>query len=435
LLPRLPDWRAARSAAERSALLADVPNLLQVDAATGLPRLGPRFTLDLRQAVPPDFSDLDLDRYLAPSRTLLYAPTRGCYWGQCSFCYYGLTETATASYREIPPAQAATELGQLARRYGVKNFYLSCDVLSPKYALALAEALLEKGIKIRWSSDLKIEKYFTAERCQTLFRAGLRSAAFGIESGSDRILQLMRKGVDRETLTEVNRNFHAAGVATEWMTFTDHPDESVEEALETVRWIEREQDAIDLFLVGRFGLERGSHIAQDPERYGVRRIFYARGDDLRLAAQFQQRRGRRGPQGEEQVERAIAEVARHYELHPYPWAGANSTHHSFLHFLEYGQRVFRSHFQRAQAVNLGRLGTPPVAHIGGLREKPRFRLEHLAEREAEFFGDYLPRALHTTVPAGPGAPDEVVSPHSLADFEAAAREVREVRAGISAWSG
>ena len=63
----------------------------------------------------------------------------------------------------------------------------------------------------------------------------------GIESGSDRILELMRKGSDRETMTRVNRSFHDAGIATEWMTFTDHPDESVEEALDTVHWIEAEQ--------------------------------------------------------------------------------------------------------------------------------------------------------------------------------------------------
>src|SRR6185295_6969573 len=106
------------------------------------PVRGPRHTLDLaKDALPPDYSDLDLDRYLAPSRTLLYAPTRGCYWGKCSFCYYGLT--ATATYREVPPERAASELAQLSRRYGVKNFYLSCDVLSPAYAVKLAQALLD----------------------------------------------------------------------------------------------------------------------------------------------------------------------------------------------------------------------------------------------------------------------------------------------------
>ena len=449
LFPKLDAWRAAAGIAPttsstevhdahddavaraRFEIVRDVPNLMVVDPTTGAPHVGPRWTLDLKDAEPPDYSDLDLDRYWAPSRTLLYAPTRGCYWGQCSFCYYGLTETATASYREVPPEKAASELGQLSRRYGVKNVYISCDVLSPKYAVKLAEALIDKGVKIRWSSDLKIEKYFTPERCKLLFESGLRSAAFGIESGSDRILSLMRKGCDRATMTAVNRAFHEAGVATEWMTFTDHPDESVEEALDTVRWIEEEQEFIDLFIVGQFGLEAGSHIAQDPLRYGVRKIYYAAGDELRLYALFTHKNGRRTADANGVVEREIDRVASRWELHPYPWAGANSTHHTFLHFLEFGPRAFRTHFQRAQAASRGALTTPPVAHIAGMREKPRFDIESIAEKEREFFAEYLHRAMYTTIPArraGSGGPDEV-APLSSADYEAAVQAAGIVRPG------
>jgi len=433
LLPRVKAWRAAAGAA-RFELLRDVPNLMAVDPATKLPHLGPRWTLDLREAVAPDYSDLDLDRYWAPSRTLLYAPTRGCYWGKCSFCYYGLAETATASYREIPPEVAAVELGQLARRHGVRNFYISCDVLSPSYAVRLAQALLDKGVKIRWSSDLKIEKYFTPERCQLLAQSGLRSAAFGIESGSDRILELMRKGCDRETMTTVNRAFHEAGIATEWMTFTDHPDESVEEALDTLRWIEEQAEYVDLFIVGRFGLEAGSHIAQEPARYGVRKIYWAEGDELRLYALYTHTRGRRGQESEALIERALSRMSEPWALHPYPWAGANSTHHTFLHFLEFGPRAFRTHFQRAQAELIGKLADPPVAHLAGLREKPRFSVPAIERAEQAFFAEYLERALYTTVPArrSGGTGGDEVAPLSLADYGAAAGAAEVLHPG---WKG
>ena len=432
LFPLLGRWRAAEGAQERHALLKDVPNLLTLDPATGECVLGPRQTLDLRTAEMPDYSDLDLDRYLAPSRTLLYAPTRGCYWGKCSFCYYGLTETGTANYREVPVEKAVSELAQLARRHGVKNFYISCDVLSPKYAVRFAQELVDRKVKIRWSSDLKIETYFTPERAKLLFESGLRSAAFGIESGSDRILDLMRKGVDRATLTDVNRAFHEAGVATEWMTFTDHPDETVAEALGTVGWIEEQQEFVDLFIVGEFGLESGSHIAQDPARYGVRRIWYADGDDLRLYALYAHKDGRRTKAANEEVEGEIGRMSSAWELHPYPWAGANSTHHTFLHFLEFGQRAFRTHFQRAQAAARGTLGVPPVAHVAGLREKVRFNVETIAEREEAFFSEWLPKALYTTVPArrsGGTHPDEV-APLSAAEYAAAAAREEPLRPGL-----
>lgn len=432
LFPLLERWRAAEGADERHALLKGVPNLLTLDPSSGECVLGPRETLDLRTAEMPDYSDLDLDRYLAPGRTLLYAPTRGCYWGKCSFCYYGLTETGTANYREVPVEKAVSELAQLARRHGVKNFYISCDVLSPKYAVRFAQELVDRKVKIRWSSDLKIETYFTPERAKLLFESGLRSAAFGIESGSDRILDLMRKGVDRETLTAVNRAFHEAGVATEWMTFTDHPDETTAEALDTVAWIEEQQEFVDLFIVGEFGLESGSHIAQDPARYGVRRIWYADGDDLRLYALYAHKDGRRTKTANEEVDAEIGRMSSSWELHPYPWAGANSTHHTFLHFLEFGQRAFRTHFQRAQAAARGTLGAPPVAHVSGLREKVRFNVETIAAREEAFFAEWLPKALYTTVPArrsGGTHPDEV-APLSMREYAEAAGRQEPLRPGL-----
>jgi hypothetical protein len=292
----------------------------------------------------------------------------------------------------------------------------------------LAEALIEKGVKIRWSSDLKIEKHFTPERCELLHRSGMRSAAFGIESGSDRILLLMRKGVDRATMTRVNRAFHDAGVATEWMTFTDHPDESVDEALETVRWIEEERDHVDLFVVGEFGLERGSDIARDPTRYGVRKVYYAEGDELRLYALFTQRAGRRSADAKARIEAAIDRAAAPYALNPYPWAGANSTHHTFLHFLELGQSAFKTHFQKAGGAYFGALEDPRSSHITGLRERPRFSVQRLAESERRFFSEWLPRALYTTVPArrAAGGGDEVAL-LSRESYEAAAAAVEPLR--------
>lgn len=426
LLPRIEAWRAAGDARERHELLRDVPNLLALDPSSGDPALGPRSVIDVAESPAPDYGDLDLDRYWAPSRTLLYAPTRGCYWGKCSFCYYGLAETATASYREVPPERAAADLAQLARRHGVKNFYLSCDVLSPSYAVRFAQALIDKNVKVRWSSDLKIERYFTPERCELLHRSGLRSAAFGIESGSDRILELMRKGTDRATMTAVNRAFHDAGIATEWMTFTDHPDESVEEALETVRWIEEQHDHVDLFLVGRFGLERGSDIAQDPARYGVRKVYWAEGDELRLYALFTHRGGQRSKQGEAAIEAEIDRVAAPYALNPYPWAGANSTHHTFLHFLELGQGAFRSHFQKAGAAWHGALPEPPVSQLAGLRERPRFSISAIEARERAFFEGYLARALYTTLPARHAGRGEV-APLSKSDYEDAVAQLEPIR--------
>ena len=420
MLPRLPEWSATRD----NALLLDVPNLLLRDPTTGQPRVGPRWTLDLRESPAPDPTGLDLDRYLAPSRTLLYAPTRGCYWNQCSFCYYGLSETATASYREIPPERAAADLEALSVRHGVTHFYVSCDVLSPVYAVKLAEAIAARGLSISWSSDLKIERYFNAERARILRAGGLRSAAFGIESGSDRILELMRKGCDRATMTRVNGEFHDAGIATQWMTFTDHPGEMLDEALATISWVEEERERIGLFLVGEFGLERGSAIFQDPKAFGVSRVSFAEGDELRLYALYEEERGARSPEDKARIDAGVRRASSGWRLSPYPWAGANSTLHSFLHFIERGEDAFREQadVQREVVRDVAR-------EASKLREpeRPRFSLAEIAERERRFFERYLASALYTTLPERLGGPGFSLVALSIEDFEREAGRARDLK--------
>ncbi|MBT9558735.1 MAG: radical SAM protein [Myxococcales bacterium] len=409
---------------ERAAALKTVPNLISRGAGDSLDTVqaGPRWTLDVRESPAPRFDDLDLDAYLAPERTLLYAPTRGCYWGKCSFCYYGLAETATATYREIAPEVAAAQLEALCQKHDTRHVYLSCDVLSPSYAVRFADALLARDLRITWSSDLKIEKYFTPERCERLKAAGLAAAAFGIESGSDRILSLIRKGTDRDTLTRVNRAFAAAGIATEWMTFTDHPTENVDEALETVAWIDAEKAHVSLFIVGRFGLERGSAIAQNPAAYGIDQVYFARGDDLRLYAQYTETVPSRSADDTARIDADVNRISAEFALHPYPWAGANSTHHTLLHLARFGPDAFKTHFQRAGDLRHA-LPRPPKTTLKGLEKRLRYDLDATLETEAHFTRAYLDRSLYSTVKGSGG----LVAPLSLEDYQEAARAVPHAR--------
>jgi anaerobic magnesium-protoporphyrin IX monomethyl ester cyclase len=139
----------------------------------------------------------------------------------------------------------------------------------------------------------------------------------------------------------VNRRFHDVGIATEWMTFTGHPGETLTEALETVDWIERERDAVDLFIVGEFGLQAGSPIAQAPAAFGVTNIRLAEGDDLGLYPLYDEIGDPLTKREKEELNRAVERISAAYTLRAYPWAGAVSTHHSLLWFIRHGTGVFR----------------------------------------------------------------------------------------------
>jgi hypothetical protein len=390
LLAALSSGQASEDPGQRFQRLARVPNLMMA-APDGRLHDGPLAVTDLSASPLPDYADLDLDGYLAPGRTLLFAPTRGCYWDRCAFCDYGANRSGCHGYREITAERAAEQLATLAVRYKTRNFYLSVDVMAPRFAEALAKALVARGVAIFWSADLRIEKYYSAERCALLHQSGLRAVAFGVESGSDRTLAAMDKGICVELIRAVNARFHQAGIATAWMTFSGHPGEKSADALETARLIHRERKRVDLFILGRFGLTSGARLAADPGAYGLGRVFYCRADDFRLFPLYENPSAVSAA-NDPRLEKAVARLSREYFLDHYPWAGAISTHHSFLYFLQYGADVFK----KLAAV------PPPMARSGprrktalpsGLTDQPRFSLERLRADRERWLADLWDEAL------------------------------------------
>ncbi|MBU4262168.1 MAG: radical SAM protein [Proteobacteria bacterium] len=383
------------------AKLASIPNLVMKDPHTGTLLQGPAWTLDLQDGAPPDYADLELDRYLAPDRLLLYSPTRGCYWNKCSFCCYGFNQSGRHLYREIPVQQAVADLRALQEEFGAANFYLSCDVLAPAYAINLALGIIEAGLDIRWSTDLRIEATYTPENCRLLYQAGLRTVAFGIESGADRILRLMNKGITTELIRRINHNFHQAGIATSWMTFLQHPGETWPEATETIALINRESPMIDQFIVGDFNLTPGSLIACRPEQYGIDSIYHTAGDVFKL---FPQYRMAESEGDEDALDESISALSGRYHLDHYPWAGAISTHHSFLYLLRYGQRAFAQGWRGVK--------NPVKKPKNALQ--PKFSLAEAQRREEAFMQSYLTKALQ---PGKGGGPAPLCYAHFLQALE------------------
>ncbi|MFH2124137.1 MAG: radical SAM protein [Pseudomonadota bacterium] len=373
-----------------------VPNLITRDKVSGIMHQGPSSVLDLAESTAPDYSDLDLKLYPAPSPMLLYSPTRGCYWNKCSFCGYGFNQSGAHAYREIPVQQAVADLRALQEQFGVVNFYFSCDVLSPDYAFRLAQEILDTGLEIYWSTDLRIEAAYTPERCRLLYLSGLRAVAFGVESCSQSVLRLMHKGTTPERIRSVTRHFHQAGISTAWMTFLGHPGEGFKEAKATLNLLATERKVVDQFIVGTFGLTPGSRIACRPEEFGIDSIYFAAGDVFRLFPLYTERNAGTtiNERQSAQLDAQIDDLSCRYQLDHYPWAGAISTHHSFLYLLRYGQRVFAKAWP-LPAKRKMKAGS-------GKKIRPRFPLAELHRREEQFMGQYLEGALHLDPDAGQG---------------------------------
>ena len=321
--------------------LAPIPNLVLPDSSAGAGYLPGPPTVDLRSLPAPDFDGLPLDRYLSPNLLLPYDPTRGCYWGRCAFCHYGLTATGTARYRERAVETVVEHLGALSARHNTRFFYFSQDSVAPKTLGRLADALAERGLDLRWGTDLRPEAHLVPELCARLRRGGAVACSLGVESASPRVLRLIDKGVTPTVVAKAVRNLAGAGIAAELMCFTDFPTETFDEAMATLGFLEKHASHIAAFIVGQFELTHGSRVAREPASFGLREIWSVQGDALGTALFFAERKASKRNRERVRLEQALDRLASGWLLRSYPWAGSLSTAHTIFYYDHFGSGVFR----------------------------------------------------------------------------------------------
>jgi anaerobic magnesium-protoporphyrin IX monomethyl ester cyclase len=328
-------------ALERGAPLRDLPNVVVRDALHGAKYTPGESAEDLRQLPAPDFDGLPLDLYFSPQLVLPYDPTRGCYWGKCTFCHYGLAEVGTASYRERAAETVVDHLTALRAKHGSATFYLSQDSVAPKTLLKIAQTISARKLDLRWATDLKPERYLTRERAEALRAGGGVACALGVESASPRVLQLIDKGAPVSTVRDVIGHLAGAGMAVEAMCFTDFPTETAREALETLRFLDELREQIALYIVGEFDLTEGALVAKEPERFGIKETYHLDGDLLRTGLFYEERRPPKRIGDQARIDRALDALSASWRVRRYPWAGSLSTAHSILCYVRFGPQVFR----------------------------------------------------------------------------------------------
>jgi hypothetical protein len=316
LLLRIPEnERHAALGAFQSAILFEgelaLLNLLE-DVACGkqVPRLifGEQCR-SLKDQPAPDYDGLPMNLYLSPEPVLSYDPTRGCYWGKCAFCHYGLAEKGTAKYRERPAAQAAMHLSQLSTKWSTNVFHLSQDAFAPVSALRLAKELIKLNVDIRWASDVRPEATLTPELCSTLAKAGAMAFSFGVESASDSVLLKINKGVTAGTIQTAVDTAAESGIAVEAMCFTDFPEEQAPDALATLNFISQNKNKLSLFICGEFHLVSGSAVAAAPDKFGIAETWSANGDAFRTNLFFISNKASKSDEDREQINSELGKVS------------------------------------------------------------------------------------------------------------------------------
>lgn len=287
----------------------------------------------------PEYSKLPWEKYLSPYPFIYYSPSRGCYWNRCTFCDYGLnTDSPTSPWRQYPLDKIMEDLRTLAVTY--KYIYFSVDVLSPALLLKLAAAILEEGLDIRWGAEIRLEEYWTPERCELLHRSGCTAISVGFESGNQRILNLINKGTKVDRLQETIQRFSEAGIGVQIMGFTGFPTETVEDALSSVHFLRQNSKYWTLGGLGQFVLTSGAIIAKEPERFRIQDIRPFGGEDVAWRLHYREQEHLLADSsrcGSQKLTEAKTSLRTH--LLDRPWVGGVDTAHSMFYHDRFGNHI------------------------------------------------------------------------------------------------
>ena len=278
----------------------------------------------------PDFSGLNLHGYYAPEPVLPLLLSRGCYWRRCTFCVHYLSAGDTYRLHSMP---VVIEMLRGFVAQGITNFSLVDEMISPGHFVRLAKAIREAGLDISYYALSKPNKSFTADVLQTMADSGCRYILWGVESGCQRVLDLMGKGTKKDDIAQVLHDAHAVGIANHVYIICGFPTETQAEFDETIRFLERHRTAIDAIHRGPFALETGSPIATNPQQFGITATWTA--VDTPLGGRIGYRT-KTGMSMEEAIAAFRAAIPFFRSFNPYAQYLANFRDHALL--------VYKHHF-------------------------------------------------------------------------------------------
>jgi anaerobic magnesium-protoporphyrin IX monomethyl ester cyclase len=263
--------------------LDDVPNLIYLD--NGKVRVNDVLpSEDINSLPTPDFDGLPLDLYLNPEPVLPLLSSRGCYWGRCAFCSDNICYRWP--YQNRDASKVVYDMQELSRKYRAVHFAFSDEAISPGSLSKLSDELINRGLNVRCSADVRLERQFTPDLCKKAFKAGFKLLYSGLESGCNRVLDRMEKGITRETAAEVCRNIHEAGIWNHLYIFFGFPTETWAEAQETINFLVSNESIIHSFNIDKFILPKMAPMTRQPELYGISSIDKGRDTDFNLSYNY-----------------------------------------------------------------------------------------------------------------------------------------------------
>jgi len=216
----------------------------------------------------PDYDDFDLKKYKEPGQLpLLFS--RGCV-GKCAFCY------ETVFWRKFRSRRAETvikEINHLLNKYDnrIFNFSFNDSLINGdiKVLETFCNIIIENKMNIGWWGMARIDTRMDRDFIKKMIEAGCKSLAYGIESGSQKVLDLMGK---RYTLKDIEKsivNTYEAGIKPGISLLVGFPGEDEEDFNMTCSLVKKLGKYLSYVNIAPLGIIPGTLVDRNKEKLGL----------------------------------------------------------------------------------------------------------------------------------------------------------------------
>lgn len=226
--------------------------------------------LETLDAVPfPDYSDFPWAAY--PNRIVPIITGRGCGWGVCTFCS-DVTSTAGRTYRSRSADNVLLEIAEHHRRHQVERFVFTDLKLNSNVHMwrSIAGNMQQVVPGSSWIGAVHAGN----ESDNGLAEADLRAAGkggcvrltTGLETGSQRLADLMKKGTKLEGISAFLHGAALAGISTRGTMIIGHPGETADDVEESAAFLARHRRVIERVSLNRLHLITGTTLHRSMRR-------------------------------------------------------------------------------------------------------------------------------------------------------------------------
>ena len=238
----------------------------------------------------PDYSDFFLDKYISAIEVVnpmhsLWSDGRwnkltmahGCYWGKCTFCDISLDYIK--NYEPVAASLIVDRMEELVAQTGQNGFHFVDEAAPPALMKAVAIEIIRRKIVVTWWANVRFEKSFTRDLCLLLRSSGCIAVSGGLEVASDRLLQLINKGITVAQVASVCKHFTEAGIMVHAYLMYGFPTQTVQETIDSLEMVRQlfESGVLRSAYWHLFTMTAHSPVGLQPAAYKVKKVTEAVG--------------------------------------------------------------------------------------------------------------------------------------------------------------